>query len=81
MSNREPADSKRKREDVSPIDAPRGPKAMRPTDEAIMQGKPAPQEPGMGVPQPPGAASRAGSVGGILVKRKPKEADLFLKRK
>jgi senataxin len=90
MSNRDQADTKRKREDVSPIDAPRGPKAMRPNagavdltgnGESAMQGKGAAQNPGMDVPRPSGAASRSGSVSGVLVKRKPKEADLFLKRK
>ncbi len=84
------ADTKRKREDTSALDAPRGPKAMKPSNGAVdltednepmMQGKDATQKPGMGVLRAPGGAGRRGSTGGVIVKRKPKESDVFLKRK
>jgi hypothetical protein len=90
VSNRMAGDTKRKREDVSPAEAPRGPKVMKSNngavdltgdDQPLMQTDPAPPRPGMGVRRPSGGANRAGSAGGVIAKRKPKDSDVFLKRK
>lgn len=89
LSNRSKADTKRKRDEVSPVNAPRGPKAMRPGDGTIdLTGVDDERcliddrKPDMGAaPRRPGAINRSGSVGRVIVKKKPKDSDVFLKRK
>lgn len=90
LSSRTAADTKRKREEASPLDAPRGPKAMRTSDGAVdltgkekpvMQGKAETQKPAIdGGPRLSGGTSRQ-SPAGVIPKRKAKDSDIFLKRK
>lgn len=90
LSTRPAAEAKRKRDEILPLDAPRVPKAMRLSnatvdltrdDDFLAPGRSAPQKPGMIIQRPPGEANRTGPPGGIIVKRKPKDSDVFLKRK
>jgi senataxin len=83
-------DPKRKRDEVSPVDAPRRPKAMRPSDgpvdltesdEGKLKRNKGLSRPGGSAARPPLGASRPGPAGGVHVKRKPKDSDVFMKRK
>lgn len=89
-SNGTTAGTKRKGEHAPPVDVARGPKATRTSNgtaertghgEPLLQGKSAAHKPGMAVSQPPEGAKRRGPAAGVLVKRKPKDSDVFLKRK
>ena len=80
IPNRGAADPKRKREDISPLEASRAPKAIRFGRGSVdLTGDDKP--PRSGVSRPPGGANRASSAGGVIVKKKAKDSDVFLKKK